>query len=130
MNAPDRLGLTPVLGSMSMSYSPLVDRRHHIFGTRLTMLSVKPQDRLPVGLVVEQLNGLWPESKAPVLLAPLDLLDESLLTGNYRQRGAGDSDDVRDPDVQRAAARRAGIRMARRRPDVPLPPAAFASNMR
>lgn len=129
MNAPDRLGLTPVLGSMSMSYSPLVDRRRHIFGTRLTMLSVKPQDRLPVGLVVEQLNGLWPESKAPVLLAPLDsLLDESLLDWEPPANAVLEIPTIalRDPDVQSLAqrARRAGIRMALRgRPDVPLPPA-------
>ena len=64
MNAPDRLGLTPILGSLTMSYAPLIDRERRTFGTRLTMLSVKPTDRLPVGLILEQLNGMWPESRA------------------------------------------------------------------
>lgn len=129
MNAPDRLGLTPLLGSMSMSYAPLIDRQRRIFGTRLTMLSVRPQDRLPVGLVVEQLNALWPEAKAPVLLAPLDSeLDESLLDWTPPPNAVLEIPTIalRDPRVQGLAqrARRRGIRMALRgRPDVPLPPA-------
>lgn len=129
MNAPDRLGLTPLLGSMSMSYAPLVDRQRRIFGTRLTMLSVRPQDRLPVGLVVEQLTALWPEAKAPVLLAPLDSeLDESLLDWTPPPNAILEIPTIalRDPRVQGLAqrARRSGIRMALRgRPDVPLPPA-------
>jgi c-di-GMP phosphodiesterase len=129
MNAPDRLGLTPLLGSISMSYAPLVDRQRRIFGTRLTMLSVRPQDRLPVGLLVEQLNSLWPEAKAPVLLAPLDSqLDESLLAWSPPPNAVLEIPTIalRDPRVQGLAqrARRSGIRMALRgRPDVPLPPA-------
>ena len=80
MNAPDRLGLASILGSLSISYAPLIDRERRTFGTRLTMLAVKPSDRLPVGLILEQLNGLWPESRALVLMAPLDAqLDDSLL---------------------------------------------------
>ena len=63
-----------------MSYSPLIDRERRTFGTRLTMLSIRPQDRLPVGLMLDQLGMLWPEATAPVLVAPLDAeLDDSLL---------------------------------------------------
>jgi EAL and modified HD-GYP domain-containing signal transduction protein len=129
MNAPDRLGLAPLLGTISMSYAPLIDRQRRVFGTRLTMLSVRPQDRLPVGLVVEQLNALWPEAKAPVLLAPLDSeLDESLLDWTPSPNAVLEIPTIalRDPRVQGLAqrARRRGIRMALRgRPDVPLPPA-------
>src|SRR5512145_3423428 len=80
MNAPDRLAISSVLGALSMSYSPLIDRARRAFGTRLTMLSLKPQDRLPVGLMLDQLGMLWPEATAPVLVAPLDAeLDGSLL---------------------------------------------------
>ena len=86
MNAPDRLGLASILGSLSISYAPLIDRERRTFGTRLTMLAVKPSDRLPVGLILEQLNGLWPESRALVLMAPLDAqLDDSLLDWQRRQ---------------------------------------------
>ena len=49
MNAPDRLAFSPVLGALSLSYAPLIDRERRVFGTRVTMLSIKPQDRLSVG---------------------------------------------------------------------------------
>ena len=129
MNAPDRVGLTSILGSLSMSYSPLVDHERRTFGTRLTMLAVKPSDRLPVGLILEQLNGLWPESRALVLMAPLDAqLDDSLLDWQAPINAVVEIPAIalRDPVVQGLVqrARRAGIKMALRgRPDVPLPPA-------
>ncbi len=129
MNAPDRLGLTSILGSLSLSYSPLVDRERRTFGTRLTMLSVKPSERLPVGLILEQLNGLWPESRALVLVAPLDAqLDDSLLAWQPPRNAVVEIPTIalRDPTTQGLVqrARRLGIKMALRgRPDVPLPPA-------
>ena len=129
MNAPDRLGLASILGSLSISYSPLVDRERRTFGTRLTMLAVKPSDRLPVGLILEQLNGLWPDSRALVLMAPLDAqLDDSLLDWQAPPNAVVEIPAIalRDPSMQGLVqrARRAGIKMALRgRPDVPLPPA-------
>ena len=129
MNAPDRLGLTSILGSLTMSYSPLVDRERRTFGTRLTMLAVKPSDRLPVGSVLDQLNGLWPESRALVLMAPLDAqLDDSLLEWQPPMNAVVEIPAIalRDPTTQGLVQRahRAGIKMALRgRPDVPLPPA-------
>lgn len=129
MNAPDRCGLTPILDSMSMSYAPLIDRERCMFGTRLTMLSVKPSDRLPVGLVLEQLSSMWPESRALMLVAPLDAqLDETLLDWRAPANAAVEIPTIalRDPVVQQLVqrARRAGIKLALRgRPDVPLPPA-------
>jgi c-di-GMP phosphodiesterase len=129
MNAPDRVGLTSILGSLSISYSPLIDRERRTFGTRLTMLAVKPSDRLPVGLILEQLNGLWPESRALVLMAPLDAqLDDSLLDWEPPTNAVVEIPAIalRDPSLQGLVqrARRTGIKMALRgRPDVPLPPA-------
>ena len=129
MNAPDRLGLASILGSLSISYAPLIDRERRTFGTRLTMLAVKPSDRLPVGLILEQLNGLWPESRALVLMAPLDAqLDDSLLDWQTPPNAVVEIPAIalRDPSMQGLVqrARRAGIKMALRgRPDVPLPPA-------
>jgi len=129
MNAPDRLAFSPVLGALSVSYSPLIDRARRAFGTRVTMLSVRPQDRLPAGLMLEQLGTLWPEADAPVLVAPLDAeLDDSLLDWQAPANAILEipSISLRDPDVQGLAqrARRKGIRLAMRgRPDVPLPPA-------
>ena len=115
-----------------MSYSPLIDRARRAFGTRLTMLSLKPQDRLPVGLMLDQLGMLWPEATAPVLVAPLDAeLDGSLLDWEAPANAILEIPSIalRDPDVQGLAqrARRKGIRLAMRgRPDVPLPPALLA----
>ena len=112
-----------------MSYSPLVDRERRTFGTRLTMLSVRPQDRLPVGLMLDQLGMLWPEPTAPVLVAPLDAeLDDSLLDWEGPANALLEIPAIalRDPEVQGLVqrARRRGIRLAMRgRPDVPLPPA-------
>jgi c-di-GMP phosphodiesterase len=129
MNAPDRLGLASILGSLSISYAPLIDRERRTFGTRLTMLAVKPSDRLPVGLILEQLNGLWPGSRALVLMAPLDAqLDDSLLDWQTPPNAVVEIPAIalRDPSMQGLVqrARRAGIKMALRgRPDVPLPPA-------
>ena len=129
MNAPDRLGLASILGSLSISYAPLIDRERRTFGTRLTMLAVKPSDRLPVGSILEQLNGLWPESRALVLMAPLDAqLDDSLLDWQTPPNAVVEIPAIalRDPSMQGLVqrARRAGIKMALRgRPDVPLPPA-------
>ena len=112
-----------------MSYSPLIDRARRAFGIRLTMLSLKPQDRLPVGLMLDQLGTLWPEADAPVLVAPLDAeFDDSLLAWEAPTNAVLEIPAIalRDPDVQGLAqrARRRGIRLAMRgRPDVPLPPA-------
>lgn len=129
MNAPDRRALIPILGSLSMSYAPLVDRERRMFGTRLTMLSIKPSDRVPVGLVLEQLSDRWPESRALMLLAPLDAqLDESLLECRPPSNAVVEIPAIalRDPAMQQLVqkARHHGIKLALRgRPDVPLPPA-------
>ncbi len=132
MNAPDRQAFSPVLGALSLSYSPLIDRARRAFGTRVTMLSIRPQDRLAVGLMLEQLAMLWPEATAPVLVAPLDAdFDDSLLEWEAPANAVLEVPAValRDPRVQGLVqrARRKNIRLAMRgRPDVPLPPALLA----
>ena len=133
MNAPDRSGLTPILDSLSMSYAPLVDRERRMFGTRLTMLSVKPSDRLPIGLILDQLDGMWPESRALMLVAPLDAqLDASLLECRPPSNAVIEIPAIalRDPSLQQLVQRahHAGVNLALRgRPDVPLPPALLDS---
>jgi c-di-GMP phosphodiesterase len=129
MNAPDRLALSSVLGALSMSYAPVIDRNRRMFGTRLTMLSIRPRDRLPVGLMLEPLGMLWPETGAPILVAPLDgEFDNSLLDWAAPGNAIVEVPAIalRDPFVQGLVqrARRKGIHLAMRgRPDVPLPPA-------
>jgi c-di-GMP phosphodiesterase len=129
MNAPDRLALSSALGALSMSYAPVIDRNRRMFGTRLTMLSIRPQDRLPVGLMLEPLGMFWPETRAPILIAPLDSeFDNSLLDWAAPGNAIIEVPAIalRDPFVQGLVqrARRKGMHLAMRgRPDVPLPPA-------
>ncbi|MGE5712546.1 MAG: HDOD domain-containing protein, partial [Betaproteobacteria bacterium] len=129
MNAPERLGLPDALATLSICYAPLIDKHRRAVGTRLTMLSARAPDYLPVGHILEQLNEVWPDSDASVLLAPLDAtFDDSLLTWRAPPNALLEVPTIalRDPDLQRLVQRafRRGIRMVLRgRPDVPLPPA-------
>ena len=129
MNAPERLGLPDALATLSICYAPLIDKHRRAVGTRLTMLSARAPDYLPVGHILDQLNEVWPEADASVLLAPLDAtFDESLLTWSAPPNALLEVPTIalRDPDLQRLVQRafRKGIRMVLRgRPDVPLPPA-------
>jgi EAL and modified HD-GYP domain-containing signal transduction protein len=129
MNAPERLGLPDALATLSICYAPLIDKHRRAIGTRLTMLSAKAPGYLPVGHILEQLNGIWPRSDAPVLIAPLDAtFDESLLAWSAPANALLEIPTIalRDPEMQQLVQRayRRGIRMVLRgRPDVPLPPA-------
>ena len=129
MNAPEKLQLGPnALGTLSICYAPLIDAKRKAIGTRLTMLSTKPQDRLPIGHVLSTLNNVWPESSAPVLVAPLDAeFDNSILGWDAPKNAILEipSVNLRDPDAQLHAQQlfRDGKRLAiRGRPDTPLPP--------
>jgi len=132
MNAPERIGLPDALATLSICYAPLIDKHRRAVGTRLTMLSARAPDYLPVGHILEQLNEVWPEADASVLIAPLDAtFDDSLLTWRAPPNALLEVPTIalRDPDLQRLVQRawRKGIRMVLRgRPDVPLPPALVA----
>jgi EAL and modified HD-GYP domain-containing signal transduction protein len=131
MNAPERLppGVHQVLDTLSICYAPLIDKKRKAIGTRLTLLSLRPQDRLPIGTVLSALNAVWPDTSAPLLVAPLDAtLDDS--AGNWQAAKNAVLEvpaiGLRDPEVQSTAQRlfRDGKRLALRgRPDSPLPPA-------
>jgi EAL and modified HD-GYP domain-containing signal transduction protein len=131
MNAPEKmhLGSSNVLGTLSICYAPLIDARRKAIGTRLTMLSTKPQERLSIGNVLNTLTNVWPESNAPILVAPLDAdFDKSMLDWEAPKNAILEipSVNLRDPDAQLHAQQlfRDGKRLAiRGRPDTPLPPA-------
>jgi EAL and modified HD-GYP domain-containing signal transduction protein len=133
MNAPDRLGTPDALATLSICYAPLIDKNRRAIGTRLTMLSARAPGYLPVGHILEQLNTIWPQADATVLIAPLDAtFDDSLLAWNAPPNALLEVPTIalRDPEMQRLVQRahRKGIRLALRgRPDVPLPPALIAS---
>ena len=130
MNAPEKLQFASgnVLGTLSICYAPLIDAKRKAIGTRLTMLSTKPQERLPIGNVLNTLNNVWPDSKAPMLVAPLDAeFDRSMLDWDAPKNAILEipSVNLRDPDAQLYAQQlfRDGRRLAiRGRPDTPLPP--------
>lgn len=129
MNAPEKTQFGSVLGALSICYAPLIDKKRKAVGTRMTMLSTKPQERLPIGRVLESINAVWPDLKAQILVAPLDAnLDESAIAWEAPKNAILEIPSVtlRDPEVQGIAQRlfRDGKRLALRgRPDVPLPPA-------
>jgi EAL and modified HD-GYP domain-containing signal transduction protein len=134
MNAPEKMHLGPgsVLGTLAICYAPLIDSKRKAIGTRLTVLSTRPQERPPVGAVLAALNSVWPESSAPVLVAPLDADFDASAHQWVPAKNAileVPSVSLRDPDVQLIAQRlfRDGKRLALRgRPDSPLPPALLA----
>jgi EAL and modified HD-GYP domain-containing signal transduction protein len=134
MNAPEKLHLASgsVLGTLAICYAPLIDAKRKAIGTRLTVLSLRPQERLPVGAVLNSLNGVWPQSTAPVLVAPLDAeFDHSADAWAPPKNAILEVPSValRDPEVQLATQRlfRDGKRLALRgRPETPLPPALLA----
>ncbi len=133
MNAPEKLHLGGgVLGTLSICYAPLIDKKRKAIGTRLTILSTRPQERLQVGRVLESVSAVWPDASGPVLLAPLDAsLDESAFEWQAPKNAILEVPAItlRDPDVQGAVQRlfRDGKRLALRgRPEVPLPPALLA----
>lgn len=134
MNAPDRpvLGPSSILNSLAICYAPLIDRNRKAIGTRLTMLSARPQDRMPVGTMLEALNSVWPDANQAVLVAPLDAtIDDSACAWQPPRNAILEVPAVslRDPEVQASVQRlfRDGKRLALRgRGDVPLPPALLA----
>ncbi len=131
MNANETivLGNSGVLGTLSMCYAPLIDKNRKAIGTRLTMLSVQAGERLPVGQVLAALNDVWPDSKGPVLVAPLDAtFDESALEWVQPKNGILEvpSMTLRNPEAQTVVQKlfRDGKRLALRgRAETPLPPA-------
>ena len=119
MNAPERLRPPDALATLSICYAPLIDKHRRAVGTRLTMLSARNPDYLPVGHILRQLSAVLPESDAPVLIAPLDAtFDESLLDWQAPANALLEVPTIalRDPEMQRLVqrARRLGIRMALR----------------
>lgn len=133
MNAPEKLSATTeLLGSVWICYAPLIDKKRKAIGTRLTMLSANSAERPPLGELLDALNDVWPESGAPVLVAPLDAeFDSSALSWNAPRNALLEipTNALLDPQTQTVAQNlfKDGKRLVLRgRPDVPLPPALLA----
>jgi EAL and modified HD-GYP domain-containing signal transduction protein len=138
MNAPERIPLgaanagSGALASLSICYAPLIDKKRKAIGTRLTMLTVRPQERRPLGEVLAHLNTIWQDHGTPVLVAMLDgQFDESALDWDAPSNAILEIPTValQDPVAQTVAQAlfRDRKRLALRgRPEVPLPPALLA----
>ncbi len=134
MNAPEHIELSShsILGNLAICYAPLIDKHRKAIGTRLTMLSMRGVDKLPVGDVLIAVNDIWPEASAPVLVAPLDADFDATAHDwdppkNAVLEIAGAM--LRDPAAQSLTQEmfRDGKRLALRgRSDVALPPALLA----
>lgn len=130
MNAPEHL--TPevqhVLDTLAICYAPLIDKKRKAIGTRLTLLSARPQDRRPMGELLTALNDVWPLNTRPLMLAPLDApLDGSVEDWDAPRNAVLEvpAAALRDPEAQAVVQRlfRDGKHLALRgRPDAPLPP--------
>jgi len=131
LNAPEKLkiGSNNLLGNLAICYAPLINSHRKAVGTRLTMLSLEAQDSLPIGEMLIELNEIWPEASAPVLIAPLDAdFDESAHDWDAPANAVLEIPGVllRDPVLQTLTQEmfRDGKRLALRgRCEVALPPA-------
>jgi len=130
MNAPDKVAAhSDLLGSVWICYAPLIDKKRMATGTRLTVLSAHQHLRPTVGALLQQLNGILPDSAAPVMVAPLDAdFDDSVLAWQAPRNTLLEipANSLLDPKMQALtqALFRDGKRLVLRgRPSAPLPPA-------
>jgi len=137
MNAPDRTLLAQAhssqsaaqLGSLNICYAPLIDKTRKAIGTRLTLLSARGAAKATAGQLLEALNAVWPDSSAPVLVAPLDVTIDDTASSWQPPRNAileVPAAALRAPEVQTAVQMlfRDGKRLALRgRSEAALPPA-------
>jgi EAL and modified HD-GYP domain-containing signal transduction protein len=121
------------LGAISICCAPLIDKQRKAIGTRLTMLAVRPSERQPFGATLNSLSDVWPKSRKPVFVAPLDAaIDQSALDWKAPANAVLEvpapllRESMAQTVVQQLA--RAGVKLALRgRTDVPLPPALLGS---
>ena len=76
----DRLGVflldVPILGQVSLGYSPFIDRNRAVSATRLTVVPLRPDAVLDVAQLLHAVGEVWPASGAAV---SLNVVSESLL---------------------------------------------------
>jgi EAL and modified HD-GYP domain-containing signal transduction protein len=66
----------PILGQVTLSYCPIIDRQRNPLATRLTVFPMNPGEALPVGELLEAVSEVWPADGAQVSLS---VRNESLL---------------------------------------------------
>ena len=76
----DRSG-TAVLGQVILGYSPIVDRRHTVIGTRLTVVPVRADAALDASALLRAVGEVWPAGGGVV---SLNVASETLLSDLLR----------------------------------------------
>jgi c-di-GMP phosphodiesterase len=67
---------TAILGSVSLGYSPVIDRNRAVIATRLTVFPLKIDTVLDASELLEAVSGVWPAEGSRVVL---NVVSESLL---------------------------------------------------
>lgn len=117
----------PILGQVTLSYCPIIDRQRNPLATRLTVFPLNPGEELPVGELMEAISDVWPADGAQVCLS---VRSEGLLVDLL---GVKPSPNVMievpkflacDPllsDALRTLAKNGNVLLLTGRPDQPLP---------
>ncbi|MEO8299845.1 MAG: histidine kinase, partial [Burkholderiales bacterium] len=66
----------PILGQITLSYCPVIDRQRNPLATRLTVFPLSPGQELPVAELLEAVAAVWPADGPQVSLS---VRSESLL---------------------------------------------------
>ncbi len=67
---------SPILGAIALGYAPLIDRKHQVTATRLTVIPLRPDAKLEAADLLEALSDVWPAGGGT---AVLNVVSESLL---------------------------------------------------
>ena len=130
MNAPEKVtdGTGRALAAVALCYAPLIDRKRKAIGNRLTLVSGRGQSKVDLGMLLADLNRVWPAQGPPTLIAALDAAVDASLNDWQPPANAVleiPGAQLADPALQ-AAVRdlaRAGKKLALRgRAEFPLPP--------
>jgi len=117
----------PILGQVTLSYCPIIDRQRNPLATRLTVFPINPGEELRVAELLEAVSEVWPADGAQVSLS---VRSEGLLVDLL---GVKPNPNVMievpkflasDPMLEeslRSLAKRGNVLLLTGRPDQPLP---------
>lgn len=117
----------PILGQVTLSYCPIIDRQRNPLATRLTVFPMHPGDDLPVGELLEAVSEVWPADGAQVSLSVrserllVDLLGVKPTPNVMIEVPKFLACDPALSDALRTLARNGNVLLLMGRPDRPLP---------
>ncbi|MDN3546544.1 HDOD domain-containing protein [Kinneretia asaccharophila] len=66
----------PILGNLALGYAPMIDAQRQVLATRLTLMPLRPDARLPAAELKAAIDEAWPTGTAVI-----SVLNEALLDG-------------------------------------------------